>query len=142
MSVTERVLKSIDKILPGSPKELVDTRRINVKVNSREIREAVEKMRGLEAHLSTITCVDELDKFTLIYHFDIHGCIVNIYAEVNRAVPVVDSIVGIYPVADFYEREVREMFGVEFRGHPRPVKFLLPDDWPDKVHPLKRGGEI
>ena len=41
----------------------------------------------------------------------------------------VPSICEIYPCANFYEREVFDMFGIEFENHPELTRILMPDDW-------------
>ena len=43
--------------------------------------------------------------------------------------PHIDSVTGVYPHADFQEREVWDMFGVIFDGHPALTRILMPDDW-------------
>ena len=52
---------------------------------------------------------------------------------INVAVPDEDlkipSICEIYPGANFYEREVFDMFGIEFENHPELTRILMPDDW-------------
>jgi NADH-quinone oxidoreductase subunit C len=48
----------------------------------------------------------------------------------------IDSVVGIWPTADWHERETAEMFGITFKGHPDPRKLLLPEGW--TVHPLRK----
>lgn len=48
--------------------------------------------------------------------------------------PVVDSVTGVWKAAEWHERETREMFGVEFRGHPDPRNLLLDEDM--TIHPL------
>jgi NADH-quinone oxidoreductase subunit C len=45
------------------------------------------------------------------------------------ALPEIDSCVGLFPTADFQEREIFDMFGVRFRGHPDLRRILMPDEY-------------
>jgi NADH-quinone oxidoreductase subunit C len=48
----------------------------------------------------------------------------------------VPSVVGIYPTADWHEREAWDMFGIVFDGHPALTRILMPDDWDG--HPQRK----
>jgi NADH-quinone oxidoreductase subunit C len=50
--------------------------------------------------------------------------------------PQIPSIVDVYPANDWHEREVYDMFGVVFTGHPGLTRILMPDDWPG--HPQRK----
>ena len=50
--------------------------------------------------------------------------------------PSVPSVVALWPVANFMEREAYDMFGIEFEGHPNQTRILMPDDW--EGYPLRK----
>ena len=52
--------------------------------------------------------------------------------------PKVDSISDVVPGANWAEREIRDLVGIEPVGHPYPKRLVLPDGWPDGVHPLRK----
>jgi NADH-quinone oxidoreductase subunit C/D len=76
--------------------------------------------------------------FTVVYHLLSHGR----NADIRVKVPLreerlsLPSIVGLWPSANWYEREVWDMFGVAFEGHPNLRRILLPPLW--KGHPLRK----
>ena len=50
----------------------------------------------------------------------------------------VDSICDVVPGANWAEREIRDLVGIEPQGHPYLKRLVLPDGWPDGVHPLRK----
>jgi NADH-quinone oxidoreductase subunit C len=64
------------------------------------------------------------------------GHSVSVRAHAPRYAPVAPSSVRLWKGMDWYEREVYDMFGVTFEGHPMLKRILLPDDWTG--HPLRK----
>jgi NADH-quinone oxidoreductase subunit C len=61
---------------------------------------------------------------------------IRIVSRVGTDNAKIDSITSIYPAANFYEREVFDLFGVHFSGHPRLTRIMMPDNW--NGHPLRK----
>ncbi len=91
-------------------------------------------------HISTISGVDLKDSIELIYHLWCDRYSVGIFIRVKlpRDDPKIESISDILPGAVLYEREVYDLLGVRFLGHPALERLLLPEDWPDGVYPLRK----
>ena len=82
---------------------------------------------------------DDLERFEVIYHFLSlsHGLRVRIKARVTEDDPTIASITDIWKGADFMEREVYDLMGIRFTGHPDLRRILLPDDF-DEGYPLRK----
>jgi NADH-quinone oxidoreductase subunit C len=82
-------------------------------------------------YLFCITCVDWKTHLSMVYHLTStrHRHTLVIKSRLDRNDPVIDTVTDIWKTADFHEREVYEMFGVDFRNHPDLRKLILPDDW-------------
>jgi NADH-quinone oxidoreductase subunit C len=93
-------------------------------------------------HLSFITVVDREDSFELTYELlDLRGGGVRVKTVVEGREPVVPTVTGIYPTANWHEREAYDMFGVAFRGHPDLRRTYMWQDHFDH-HPLLKSFEI
>ncbi|PVX23252.1 MAG: hypothetical protein CW691_11255 [Candidatus Bathyarchaeum sp.] len=90
-----------------------------------------------ESMLSTITGVDLGNEIELNYHM-VCGGTVTIKNRVPKEKPVTQTITDILPGANLYEREVFDLLGVVFEGHPNLERLLLPDSWPQGDYPLRR----
>lgn len=108
------------------------------------IREAAEALfNEFGAKLNTVSAVEHASFFELIYHFSLpeRGVLVNLRIETGKDEGV-DSITPLIPGANFIEREIHDLFGVRFEGHPDFRRVILPDDWPEGVHPLRKGYKL
>lgn len=93
-------------------------------------------------HLSFITVVDRAGSFEFTYELmDLRGGYVRVRTTVVSDEPVIDSVTGIYPTANWHEREAYDMFGVAFKGHPDLRRVFMWQDHFDH-HPLLKSFEI
>jgi NADH-quinone oxidoreductase subunit C len=88
---------------------------------------------------------DREPRFEVIY--SLYSLVTNrrivIKAQVDEDDPTIDTVVEVWPAANWPEREIYDMFGITFLDHPDPRRILMPDDWVG--HPLRKdfplGGE-
>ncbi len=76
-----------------------------------------------------------------VYHlftFDAGHFFVTLDVSADAAKPAVPSITPVIKGANWSEREIRDLLGVEFPGHPDPRRLVLADDWPQGVYPLRK----
>ncbi|MCL2789281.1 MAG: NADH-quinone oxidoreductase subunit C [Desulfobulbus sp.] len=106
--------------------------------------QVVEVARVLDREgyfLESISGVDWLDKgqFEVIYDYnrlDGEHCRVMVRTLTDRSDPAVPTIFGVFPAADWHERETFDFYGIHFQGHPNLTRILLPED--ADFHPLRK----
>ena len=91
--------------------------------------------------LADVTCVDwypNQPRFQIVYHLLSHTLKQRLRFSVlvDENDPSVDSITPVWPAANFSEREIFDLFGVRFGGHPNLRRILLPDDF--QGNPLRK----
>lgn len=93
-------------------------------------------------YLFCLTCVDWITHLTMVYHFSSTKFRLNIVIKIklDRTNPEIESVSKIWRTAEFHEREVYEMFGVNFLNHPDLRLLILPDGWEGK-NPLRKDFE-
>lgn len=98
---------------------------------------ALKEKEGFD-RLGNLTAVDWKDHIEMVYH--LYNMEENVKLEVKAALdsaaPVIESATSLYPGTEFEEREVYDLMGVEFLGHPDLRRILMPDDYP--AHPLRK----
>jgi NADH-quinone oxidoreductase subunit C len=91
--------------------------------------------------LEDVTAVDWFPaspRFQISYHIVSHTLKERIRLRVllQEGEPSVDTITDVWPSANYYEREVFDLFGVRFDGHPNLRRIMMPEEW--KGHPLRK----
>jgi Ni,Fe-hydrogenase III large subunit/Ni,Fe-hydrogenase III component G len=72
------------------------------------------------------------------FAFDRDHLMCSVIAHIPADNPKVESITGVVPAANWAEREMRDLLGIEPVGHQYPKRLVLPDGWPDGVYPLRK----
>lgn len=139
-------VETIRKWNPLAIEEIVEFRgETTIVVPRHMLRVVAERCRedaGLQFNLLTdATCVDRFPmepRFELNYHLVSIPRRDKVRLRVRLAGddPVIDSLVPVWPGANWLEREIFDLMGIRFNGHPDLRRILLPDDW--EGHPLRK----
>lgn len=122
-----------------------DRDEMTIYVDRSSIREACVLLRDDPGcpfnFLSDVTCVDwypQEPRFEVIYHLLSipKKERVRLKVRLNSSSPAVESLTSLWPAANYFEREVYDLFGVRFNGHPYLRRLLMPEDW--EGHPLRK----
>jgi len=87
------------------------------------------------------TCIDADDWFEVLYHFtyDQLGYVITVKAFIrDRENPAIESIAPFLPGAEWIEREIHDIMGIDFKNHPDMRRLILADDWPEGVYPERK----
>jgi len=108
---------------------------LTINVEPNDWKPFAEKLKATDAlyfdYLFCLTCVDWKTHLTMVYHLSStkHRHAIVVKSKLDRTTPVIETVCDIWRTAEFHEREVSEMFGVDFKNHPDLRKLILPDDW-------------
>ncbi|BAJ51361.1 NADH dehydrogenase I subunit C [Candidatus Caldarchaeum subterraneum] len=130
----------------------VDTRKlVKIVVDAASLVAVARFLRdnyGLD-HVKAVTGVDlsrllkKEDKIEIIYHLgsytrpELATADIALSTKLDKKSPRMPSLIDVWPSVEFHEREVYEMFGVVFEGHPDLRRLLLPEYWSDIPPMLK-----
>jgi NADH-quinone oxidoreductase subunit C len=137
---------AVKAILAWKAEALVDAKfdrgELTLTIAPEEIRLAAETVQAAGYNFfEDVTGVDwfpAAPRFQLSYHIVSHSYKerIRLRVLVDGESPAVESITAVWPAANFYEREVFDLFGVRFEGHPNLRRIMMPDDW--QGHPLRK----
>jgi NADH-quinone oxidoreductase subunit C len=137
---------AVKAIQAWNPEALVDAKfdrdELTLTIAAEEIRAAAATVQAAGYNFFVdLTAVDwfpSSPRFQLSYHILSHAYKERIRLRVllEGESPSLESITPVWPAANFYEREVFDLFGIRFGGHPNLRRILMPDDWVG--HPLRK----
>ncbi len=136
----EEIAGQLDEKFPGS---IVESNRDSLVVKNDFLLPIAEFLKNAPeldfGFLNFITVVDYFDYFEAVYQLSSlehnHSLVVKTRCY-DREDPVLASVVGLWQGADFQEREIYDLMGVRFEGHPNMKRILLWEGFPG--HPLRK----
>jgi len=139
----EEILKKIQDRLGGKILKLTEKsyKRIYINIGARDLTDFVRIIFDvMGARFNTASCVDMPGAMEILYHFSFAsaGLVLSLRVRLNKSNLSIESITPMMKGAEWIEREIHELFGVDFINHPNLKRLLLPDDWPEGVYPLRR----
>jgi len=119
-----------------------DRKELTITVAKESIVAACQAVRAAGYNFfEDVTAVDwypQEPRFQLSYHIVSHSLKerVRLAVRLESSSLTLSSITSVWPSANFYEREVFDLFGIQFTDHPRLTRIMMPDNW--EGHPLRK----
>jgi len=141
----EELKTKITELLPGATFDETGE-WLNINVEPADWLSLAVKLRNDDLlffdYLFCLTCIDWKTHLTMVYHLSStkyrHNIVIK--SKLDVAKPEIESVSHIWKTAIFHEREVYEMFGVDFLNHPDLRLLILPDGWEGK-NPMRKDFE-
>jgi Ni,Fe-hydrogenase III component G len=120
-------------------------RRMYIVIKKEDIFETVKILfKELGLRFCIASGLEVAEGFEILYHFtyDATGEVYTLRVFINdRQNPTIDAITPLFPGAEWIEREMWELLGINFKNHPNLKRLLLSDDWPEGNYPLRKRNE-
>lgn len=149
MDMTKAIdpVAAVSQAMPDALKDVVEFRKeLTLVVDPRKIVTVARYLRDTRGlfynYLSDISAVDYYPettrpgRFGVSYHLYsmLYSRRIRVKVYLDEDLPEVDSVFGIWPAANWLEREIIDMMGIKFWGHPDPRRVLMPEDWDGYPH--------
>ena len=143
--LNEELKTKINELLPAATFD-ESGQWLNITIDLKDWLSFAQQLRRDEKllfdYLFCVTCVDWKTHLSMVYHLTSTTLRHNIVVKtiLNNDVPKIETVSHIWKTAEFHEREVYEMFGVNFLHHADLRLLILPDGWEGK-NPMRKNFE-
>ena len=140
----EKIVQEIQQALGEKIKSVLikNSQRVYIDIDPKDICEVGRYLwQDRRARYVIATTVDNRTSFEVIHHFSLDqegGVMVSLRSVLDKDKPSMPSLAPMIKAANWIEREMNELMGVEFVGHPDMRRLVLTDEWPEGVYPLRK----
>jgi NADH:ubiquinone oxidoreductase subunit C len=135
----------LKQLIPSAEVHEHNPRRLYIRIPREQLTEAARLLhRECGMRLAICTGIDTRDGFEVLYHFseDKTGTMYTLKVLAPKDDPRIESQASWFPAANWIEREMHELLGIDFPGHPNLMPLLTSDtDWDKGKYPLRRDYE-
>src|SRR4030067_1685005 len=142
--MTEKIVKEIQQAVGKWIKAVTvkNSQRVYIDIDPAGVREVAQYLwKDGGARYAIATAVDNRTSFEVLHHLSLDregGAMVSIRSVLDRDNPRMPSLAPIIKSSSWIEREMNELMGIEFVGHPDMRRLVLSEDWPQGVYPLRK----
>ena len=132
--IRERFEEDIVDIFDKSPK------RVYIEIKPESIVKVARYIfKDLGARFNIASGVDARQHMEILYHFTIEdiNLLISLRVKLAKSNLEIDSLAPVFEAANWIEREIYELLGINFKGHPDLRRLLLSDEWPQGIYPLR-----
>ena len=143
--MTEKIVQEIQQALGDKVKSVLikNSQRVYIDIDPKDVCEVGRYLwqdRG--ARYVIATTLDNRTSFEVIHHFSLDregGAMISVRSLLSRDKPSMPSLAPMIKAASWIEREMHELMGVDFEGHPDMRRLILSSEhWPQGVYPLRK----
>jgi Ni,Fe-hydrogenase III component G len=131
----QRFSEEIISVFEKSPK------RVYIQIQPDAIvRLAQYLFKEIRARFIIASGVDGRNQMEILYHFTVEDIdlVISLRVTLPKTKLEIASLTSVFTAAHWIEREIHELLGINFVGHPKLKRLLLPEDWPEGVYPLRK----
>lgn len=117
------------------------SKRVYIQIQSDAIvRLAQYLFKEISARFIIASGVDGRNQMEILYHFTVEeiDLVISLRVTLPKTKLEIASLTSVFTAAHWIEREIHELLGINFVGHPKLKRLLLPEDWPEGVYPLRK----
>lgn len=139
----EEIIRGLKDRFSGDIIDFLDKSpsRLYIEIKPESLKRVVEHVfKALGARFNIASGMDARYHTEILYHFTLEeiNLVISLRVKLAKDKPEIESLAPVFKGANWIEREMHELLGINFTGHPDLRRLLLPDGWPEGVYPLRR----